>query len=89
MCSSKEIAAAAGLRSRGLQGAFQRVHGMTPLAYLRGIRLLLARERLRSGYSESVAAVARSVGIGHLGRFAGAYKAEFGELPSETLRSRS
>jgi len=87
--SVEDVAVAAGLRSRGLQGAFQRVHGMTPLAYLRGIRLLLARERLRSGYSDSVAAVARSVGIGHLGRFAAAYQAEFGELPSETLRSGS
>jgi transcriptional regulator GlxA family with amidase domain len=34
-----------------------------------------------------VAEVARSVGITHLGRFSGAYREEFGELPGETLRA--
>ncbi|WP_131922773.1 MULTISPECIES: AraC family transcriptional regulator [unclassified Curtobacterium] len=82
-----DVAAAAGLSVRGLQGAFQRVHGVSPLFYLKGIRLLLAREQLESGGAESVAAVARSVGLLHLGRFASAYQAEFGELPRDVLRA--
>lgn len=84
--SIDDVAEAAGLSVRGLQSAFQRVHGTTPLAYLKGVRLLLAREQLESGDAESVAAVARSVGLQHLGRFASAYRDEFGQLPSEVLR---
>ncbi|MDT0235383.1 AraC family transcriptional regulator [Curtobacterium sp. BRB10] len=81
-----DVAQAAGMSVRGLQGAFQRIHGVSPLFYLKGIRLLLAREQLESGEAESVAAVARSVGLTHLGRFAASYKAEFGQLPGDVLR---
>ncbi|WP_181431125.1 AraC family transcriptional regulator [Curtobacterium sp. MCBD17_021] len=84
-----DVAAAAGLSVRGLQGAFQRVHGTSPLTYLKGIRLLLAREQLESGSAGSVAAVARSVGMHHLSRFASAYRSEFGQLPGEVLREAS
>lgn len=82
-----DVAEAAGMSVRGLQGAFQRIHGVSPLFYLKGIRLLLAREQLESGEAESVAAVARSVGLTHLGRFAASYKEEFGELPGDALRA--
>ncbi|MBF4616445.1 helix-turn-helix transcriptional regulator [Curtobacterium sp. VKM Ac-1376] len=81
-----DVAAAAGLSVRGLQGAFQRVHGVSPLSYLKGVRLLLAREHLESGTAESVATVARSVGMTHLSRFASDYRAEFGQLPRDVLR---
>lgn len=84
--SVDDVAQAAGMSVRGLQGAFQRIHGVSPLFYLKGIRLLLAREQLESGEAESVAAVARSVGLTHLGRFAASYKAEFGQLPGDVLR---
>ncbi|MBT1664946.1 AraC family transcriptional regulator [Curtobacterium flaccumfaciens] len=82
-----DIAAAAGLSVRGVQAAFNRHHGITPLAYLRHIRLLLARERLESDPELAVAEVARWAGFGHLGRFAGAYRDEFGELPRQTLQA--
>lgn len=82
----EDVAAAAGLSVRGLQSAFQRVHGVSPLAYLRGVRLLLAREQLESGKAESVATVARSLGFTHLGRFASAYQAEFRAMPRDVLR---
>lgn len=84
--SIDDVAAASGLSVRGLQSAFQRVHGVSPLAYLKGIRLLLAREQLQSGTAASVAEVARSVGMTHLGRFASAYREEFGQLPRDVLR---
>ncbi|MDP4332438.1 helix-turn-helix transcriptional regulator [Curtobacterium sp. A7_M15] len=82
-----DVAAAAGMSTRGLQSAFQRVHQTSPLGYLRAIRLLMARQQLESGGATSVSDVARSVGIVHLGRFAGAYREAFGELPGETLRA--
>lgn len=82
-----DIAAAAGLSVRGVQAAFNRHHGITPLAYLRHIRLLLAREQLESNSDLSVGEVARWAGFAHLGRFAGAYRAEFGELPRQTRQA--
>lgn len=82
-----DVAAAAGMSARGLQSAFQRAHQTSPLGYLRAIRLLMARQQLESGAAASVSDVARSVGIVHLGRFAGAYREAFGELPGETLRA--
>lgn len=82
-----DVATAARMSVRGLQSAFQRIHGTTPMSYLRSIRLLMARQQLESGGPAQVAEVARSVGITHLGRFSGAYREEFGELPGETLRA--
>lgn len=82
-----DVAAAAGLSVRGLQDTFQRHHGIAPLTYLRGIRLLLARERLQEEPDLSIAEVARATGFAHLGRFAAAYRAEFGELPRQTRQA--
>jgi AraC-like DNA-binding protein len=82
-----DVAAAAGLSVRGLQDTFQRHHGIAPLTYLRGIRLLLAREHLQTSPTASVAEVARAAGFAHLGRFAAAYRAEFGELPRQTRQA--
>jgi AraC-like DNA-binding protein len=85
--SVADVAAAAGLSVRGLQSAFNRHHGITPLAYLRRIRLLLAREQLQSDSERSIADIARASGFAHLGRFAGAYRDEFGELPRHTRQT--
>ena len=82
-----DVADAAGLSVRGLQGAFQRHHGIPPLAYLRGIRLLLAREMLEERADLPVAEVAHQAGFTHLGRFAAAYRREFGELPRQTRQA--
>ncbi|TDX79050.1 AraC-like DNA-binding protein [Rathayibacter sp. PhB151] len=83
-----EIAAAAHLSVRGLQVAFQRVLGTTPLQYLRDLRLDRARTDLRLADPErtTVADIAREWGFGHLGRFSAAYAARFGEYPSQTLQ---
>lgn len=83
----EDVADAAGLSVRGLQEAFRRHHGITPTTYLRRIRLLLAREGLESGDARSVGDIARESGFAHLGRFAGSYRDEFGELPRETWQA--
>ncbi|TDN45975.1 AraC-like protein [Curtobacterium flaccumfaciens] len=85
-----EIAAAAGLSPRGLQQSLRRHLDQTPGELLRGVRLDGARADLVRGDRDdtSVADVARAWGFGHLGRFSATYRARFGELPSESLRSR-
>lgn len=82
-----EIAAESGMSIRTLQGAFRRVLGSSPNEYLRNVRL----DRVRVGLlaadptDSTVGDVATVWGFAHLGRFAGAYRARFGESPSETL----
>ncbi|QZQ53687.1 helix-turn-helix domain-containing protein (plasmid) [Curtobacterium sp. TC1] len=82
-----DVAKAAGLSVRGVQALFHRYHGTTPLAYLRCIRLALAREQLQSESDRSIAEIAREAGFAHVGRFAGAYRDRFGELPRQTRES--
>jgi AraC-like DNA-binding protein len=83
----EDLTGLAGVSARALQTGFRRFRNTTPMAYLRAIRLELARADLaKAGWQgASVAAVANAHGFGHLGRFARAYQARFGELPSETL----
>ncbi|MBJ3815852.1 helix-turn-helix domain-containing protein [Shimwellia pseudoproteus] len=69
---------------RTLQYSFQQVTGLSPVAYLRAIRLNLARSSLLNTPAEPVAAIARRAGFHHCGYFASEYGALFGETPSQT-----
>ncbi|WP_051468845.1 AraC family transcriptional regulator [Actinomadura oligospora] len=83
-----DIAEAARTSPRALQDGFRRVLGTTPTAYLREARLDGAHLALRAAdptSGDTVAAIARSWGFAHLGRFAGAYRERFGRTPRETL----
>ena len=82
-----DVAEAVGVSVRALQEAFRRHLDTTPMAYLRDARLARAHGLLAEGSpgSISVAEVATSCGFGHLGRFASAYRARYGEPPSATL----
>lgn len=86
-----ELAAAVSLSGRSLQEGFRRSLDTTPMGYLRRLRLEKVREELMSADPEtiSVTEVAARWGFGHLGRFAAAYRTEYAERPSETLRRRS
>ncbi|MEU2424901.1 AraC family transcriptional regulator [Streptomyces sp. NPDC007851] len=79
-----DLADRAGLSLRGLQYTFQRHLGMSPMQYLRGVRLDRAREDLQAGVG-TVSDIAYQWGFTNLGRFARAYRERFGELPSDTL----
>ncbi len=83
----RDIAAAARLSPRGLQVAFQRHEGTTPLAYLRQTRIRRAHAGLKVATPEetTVAAVACHWGFVNLGRFAADYRKLYGCSPSETL----
>ncbi|MCO8272143.1 AraC family transcriptional regulator [Actinoplanes sp. TRM 88003] len=80
-----EIADAAGVGIRALQTAFRRHLGVTPMAYLRRVRLDHVHRELRAG-GVTVQDSARRWGFANLGRFAAEYRAEYGETPSQTLR---
>jgi AraC family transcriptional regulator, ethanolamine operon transcriptional activator len=86
-----ELSAALGVSARRLHDAFRAALGMSPHAYLKSRRLLLARRMLRGRGQgdgpELVKSVALDHGFWHLGHFARDYRALFGELPSETLAS--
>ncbi len=72
---------------RTLQGWFAQAHGMTPTAYIRARRLEQVRHALQHpGPQAAVTEVAARWGFEHLGRFAAAYRARYGEAPSATLR---
>lgn len=82
------IAARCHVSVRSLQQGFRRHLGMSPMAYLREVRLRRAHHTLlRSDPSEvTVASVAYQWGFSNLGRFAAAHAARYGETPTETLR---
>jgi AraC-like DNA-binding protein len=84
-----DVAAAAGANLRALQTAFRRERGETLTQCIQAKRLERFRAELsRAGDDQSVTSIAYSVGLGHLGRAAAAYRARYGETPHETLRRR-
>ncbi|MFJ7070661.1 AraC family transcriptional regulator [Streptomyces sp. NPDC101115] len=86
--TTTELAALARVSVRRLQESFREYVGMSPMAYVREVRLDRVREELRAGDPDglSVGDVAWRWGFTHPGRFAAQYRARFGETPSRTLR---
>jgi AraC-like DNA-binding protein len=83
----EEIARLVGIGPRALQLAFRARRGMAPRAALAAFRLERARSlMLAAGPGTNVTNIALQCGFLHFGRFAAAYRARFGESPSETLR---
>ncbi|WFU59830.1 AraC family transcriptional regulator [Bradyrhizobium pachyrhizi] len=82
-----DIAATVGVSSRLLQLGFRKVHGTTPVAYLRQIRLEAIHDELsRPENMLPVSEVALKWGFTHMGRFAAVYRSAFGLYPSDTVR---
>jgi AraC-like DNA-binding protein len=83
-----EICAAIGAAERTLRAACEEHLGLGPIRYLSLRRMHLVRRALmRAGPSmATVTRVATDHGFWELGRFSVAYRALFGEPPSETLR---
>jgi AraC-like DNA-binding protein len=84
--SVEQLAGVACVSTRTLFSSFQRFAGVAPMTYVRNIRLERARRELRLSTDESVTEVAARCGFSHMGRFATAYRQEFGETPSATRR---
>ena len=83
-----DIAASADLTPRSIQYLFRRHLGVSPLEYLRRIRLERAHRDLQAANPavDTVNAIAGRWGFTHAGRFSMAYKQMFGRPPSTTLR---
>lgn len=81
------LAARSHVSVRSLQEGFRSNLGVSPMTYLREVRLRRAHQMLlESNPSEiTVASVAHRWGFTHLGRFAAAHAERYGEAPSETL----
>ena len=84
-----DMVQASGVSRRSLHEGFRKYYGVTPMVYLRNVRLDNARLVLKQkGAGDvSVTGVALDSGFNHLSKFANSYKERFGELPSETLRN--
>ncbi|MET1154752.1 helix-turn-helix domain-containing protein [Arthrobacter sp.] len=81
-----ELSEVAGVSARALQEGFQEEFGVSPLTYVRNIRLEHAHaELLESEEGDSVTEVATRWGFTHLSRFSEYYRRRFGVLPSTTL----
>jgi len=81
--SVAELTVELGVSRRTLQNACQEIVGLSPVQYLRALRLSEARRMMER--SSSVTEAATQFGFWHLGYFARDYHAMFGELPSCTL----
>ncbi|HEU4349372.1 MAG TPA: AraC family transcriptional regulator [Actinoplanes sp.] len=88
--TAAELASIAGVGIRVLQESFKQYVGMSPLTYLRRLRLEGVHAELTEAdrWQVSVSEVAARWGFTHLGRFAGAYRQRYGVPPSQTLKER-
>jgi AraC-like DNA-binding protein len=76
----------AGIRS--LFFTFRKSRGVSPMAFVRQVRLRHAKEMLTRATPETtVTSVAYACGFSNLGHFAKYYNAAFGEHPSVTLKT--
>jgi transcriptional regulator GlxA family with amidase domain len=84
------VARAANISVRTLETSFRLHMDVTPHAYLRTLRLKMAREALNDVKdTRPIAKVAAGHGFPHAGRFAQYYTQLFGESPSQTRRKGS
>ncbi|OBA59432.1 hypothetical protein A5647_17400 [Mycobacterium sp. 1100029.7] len=82
------LAAQCHVSARALQQSFVRHMGMSPMAYLRQVRLRRAHQELLDSDPsvDTVASIAKRWGYTNPGRFAAAHAARYGETPAATLR---
>lgn len=91
--SVSELCGITGINQRTLFLGFQERYGLSPMAYLKMLRLNRARRDLLDAdpatASATVTRLATKWGFFHLGRFSLEYRAMFGESPIETLKRPS
>lgn len=82
----EDIESAAGVSRFKLFDGFRKHMGMSPMAYLKKLRLSEVRKQLlKGGRGINISTVATEWGFNHLGRFASEYRKLFNEMPSATM----
>ena len=85
----EDVAAACGVSVRSVFLRFKQDRQLSPLTYIRNLRLDNARRLLLDGRCPlSVVDIGLRCGFSSLGHFARRYRERFGELPSATLSRR-
>ncbi|WP_347250443.1 AraC family transcriptional regulator [Zoogloea sp.] len=85
--TNEQLAELTGISLRTLFNSFRKFRGVSPMRYLRELRMDKAREELLdTGKLRNVTTVATRWGFFELGRFAAEYRKRYGESPSDTLR---
>ncbi|WP_285635186.1 AraC family transcriptional regulator [Lentzea sp. NBRC 102530] len=87
--AAADIATGTSVTARAVQLAFQQHLGMTPMAYLRRVRLECARTDLQAADpgEATVTRIGARWGFSRASTFAAQYRAAYGESPSQTLRA--
>ncbi|EIM27448.1 AraC family transcriptional regulator [Microvirga lotononidis] len=88
--SLADIAAQAGVSARSLQNGFQSFRHITPMMFLRSVRLHRAHAALQAADPAlvTVTEIALACGFRHVGEFGMAYRRVFGATPGQTLNKR-
>lgn len=74
-----------GIKQRTLEKAIKEYFLISPIAFLKALKLNLFHRELFSNY-QSVSDTAKRCGFKHLGLLSADYKKLFGELPSDTVK---
>jgi AraC-like DNA-binding protein len=83
-----DLVAVSGVAGCTLLKHFREFKGVSPMRYIRNLRLARVRDELTGTDARHVLEVATHWGFTHAGRFAVEYRQRFGERPSATLESR-
>ncbi len=88
--TAAEMTALAGVSPRALYYGFKRTLGVSPMKYLKHVRLDGARAALRRAgpLRRTVTEIALAAGYTSVSRFCRDYRAHFGETPTATMRER-
>jgi AraC-like DNA-binding protein len=86
--SMDDLVTETGVSARSLFAGFRNTYGMSPMAYLKSLRLQNTHQELLAAdpAQSRVTDVASRWGFLHFGNFAADYRKKFGENPSKTLR---
>lgn len=78
----------AGCGYRTLQIGFNDAYGVSPMAYLKSVRLTSVRNELLNAEADArVSDIANKWGFSNMSWFSKCYQEQFGTLPSQTLRT--
>jgi AraC-like DNA-binding protein len=80
-----DLVEASGVPGRTLLQHFRDAHGVSPMRYVRDLRMQRVRAEFACGTVKCVAECALRWGFAHPGRFSIEYRRRFGESPSSTL----